>query len=43
MRRIFYHVSWPISAMDRVEPSFCVLTIIKYYKLSFGLLKLNNY
>lgn len=41
----FYHVSWPISAMDRVEPSFfaLVLMIIKYYKLSFGLLKLSNY
>lgn len=41
----FYHVSWPISAMDRVEPSFfaLVLMTIKYYKLSFGLLKLSNY
>ena len=33
----FYHVSWPISAMDRVDPSFCVLELITiaFYKLSF--------
>ena len=31
--------------MDRVEPGFCVLVFItiKYYKLSFGFLKLSNY
>ena len=34
----FYHVSWPISAMDRIDPSFCVLELItiEFYKLSFG-------
>ena len=31
--------------MDGVEPTFCALVLktIKYYKLSFGLLKLSNY